>query len=165
MNFLHMSFHTNWTKGKNLMFEKILCHNICTYWFNFEFLIFNASNFLLWTFFICLFTPIQPREKNFIFEQILCHTICTYWFNFEFLILNTSNFLLWTFFIYPFMPIQPRDCILPYGFSPVWPISNLFVLFWNWKNFWSQYCNHMVQIWIPNYEIPSYTHAFGFTRK
>ena len=52
MNFLHMSFHTNSAKGKNFIFEQILCHNICTYWFNFEFLILNTSNFLLWTFFI-----------------------------------------------------------------------------------------------------------------
>ena len=46
-------------------------------------------------------------------------------------ITEAISFYELSLYIHPFMPIQPRDCILPYGFSPVWPISNLFVLFWD----------------------------------
>ena len=83
--------------------EKILCHNICTYWFNFEFLIFNV-NFILWTFSyifnqgkklhiwmaswtdgtfiqVIIFSPMVFPSMSHLMP------FCTYWFNFEFLFL------------------------------------------------------------------------------
>ena len=112
MNFLHMSFHTNSTKGKNFIFEQILCHNICTYWFNFEFLILNTSNFLLRNFFIypsihanstkglyfryivfypMVFPQYGPSQiflYYFGIEKTFGHNIAIIWFKFEFLIMK-----------------------------------------------------------------------------